>query len=57
VGNCGLDASGSGQEPIVSSSEHGKEPMAHIKSRNFLLTSFSRTPNGTAKKKCGTISY
>jgi hypothetical protein len=31
VGQCGLDASGSGQGPVVGSCEHDNEPSGSIK--------------------------
>jgi len=31
VGRCGLDSSGSGQEPAAESCENGKEPSGSIK--------------------------
>jgi hypothetical protein len=36
MGRCGLDASGSGQEPAVGSCEHGDEPSGSIKGGEFL---------------------
>jgi hypothetical protein len=30
VGRCGLDASGSGQRPVVGSCEHGNKPSGSI---------------------------
>jgi hypothetical protein len=35
VGNCGLDASGSGQGPIAGSCEHGNESSGSTKDREF----------------------
>jgi hypothetical protein len=36
VGICGLDASGSGSDPVMCSCEHGNEPSDSIKGRVFL---------------------
>jgi len=36
VGRCGLDASGSGQEPEAGSCEHGNEPLGSMKGGEFL---------------------
>jgi hypothetical protein len=35
VGKCGLDTSGSGDGPVVSSCEHGNEPPGSIKGSEF----------------------
>jgi hypothetical protein len=35
VGNCGVDASGSGWGPVVGSFEHGNEPSSSIKTGEF----------------------
>jgi len=39
VGRCGLDASGSGQGPVVGSCEHVNEPLGSIKCTEFDLLS------------------
>jgi hypothetical protein len=36
VRKCGLDASGSGEEPVVGSCEHSIEHLDSIKGREFL---------------------
>jgi len=36
VRRCGLDASGSGQGPVVASGEHDNEISGSIKGRKFL---------------------
>jgi len=36
VGRCGVDASDSGQEPVVGSSDHSDEPLGSVKGREFL---------------------
>jgi hypothetical protein len=36
VEKCGLDSSGSGKRPMVSSFEHSNEPFGSIKSGDFL---------------------
>jgi hypothetical protein len=36
VGRCGLDASSSGEGPVVDSCEYGNEPSDSIKGREFL---------------------
>jgi hypothetical protein len=36
VGGCGLDSSGSRQEPVAGSCEHGTEPSGSIKGGEFL---------------------
>jgi hypothetical protein len=36
VGRCGLDASGSGQEPMAGCCEQGNEPSGSIKGREFI---------------------
>jgi hypothetical protein len=36
VGNCGLDASGSGSGPLAGSCEHGNEASSFIKGEEFL---------------------
>jgi len=36
VGNCGLDASGSGKEPVAGSCDHGNEPSGSTKAGKFL---------------------
>jgi hypothetical protein len=38
VGMCGLDASGSGQEPVTGCCEHGNEPSGSIKGVKFLTS-------------------
>jgi hypothetical protein len=35
VGNCGLDSSGSGQEPVAGSCEYGNEPSGSVKGGEF----------------------
>jgi hypothetical protein len=35
MGECGLDASESGQGPVVGSCEHGNEPSGFIKGEEF----------------------
>jgi hypothetical protein len=35
-GGVGLDASGSGQEPVADPCEHGNEPSGSIKGEEFL---------------------
>jgi hypothetical protein len=35
VGRCGPDASGSGQESVAESCEHGNEPSGSIKGEEF----------------------
>jgi hypothetical protein len=36
MGGCGLDASGSGQGPVVCSCKHCNEPSGLVKGREFL---------------------
>jgi hypothetical protein len=36
VGRCGLDSSGSGQEPVAGSCKYSNEPLSYIKGREFL---------------------
>jgi hypothetical protein len=36
VGGCGLDASGSGEGPVVGPCEHDNKPLGSIKSEEFL---------------------
>jgi hypothetical protein len=36
VESCGLDSYGSGQGPVAAFREHGNEPFAFIKGRDFL---------------------
>jgi len=36
VGRCGLDASGSGQGPVVGCCEHGNETSGSVKGGEFL---------------------
>jgi hypothetical protein len=36
VGRCGLDACGSGQEPMMGCCEHGTEPSGSMKVGEFL---------------------
>jgi len=36
MGGCGLDSSGSGQELVAGSCEHGNEPSGSMKGGEFL---------------------